>query len=1083
MNAMPRRPPPSVVLVGALAALAIEPTARAHHNSSHDQNPSPPAAMSSSTVYAFAAGSIIIPMDSCYDRPSFMADGDLGDIVKLTYGASSATTSNKACNGTTEKDDGIIDSYSLMQRLVKDGIKVYWAIRPGKTGWHDYDVAISKAGGAPVTWRNRAGSTSATKYSALTEIRYAGAPFIIDSTQAAAALAKLATYSSAYNTVDLHVATTAFQAPIFSSLSSLPKLAIIDLSDGTTDLSNEQTKKLAASVDEAGMSGMANTWYKWVTIPEVKADKLVSDGYKLAWVPPFDLKTGVAPTSAQTAFFAKLTAFAAQGGHILFMDGAVAAMEGYGNYGASYAEIQVPTGAYQTNGGLVVNGITSSWDNGNDDERTLGQDYSDPAAQFGGMVWTGIGGSKYNWKPRYDRAYHAGVRRMIYSDHASDDTKDRWDIATWRRYNNATTGGVIYYLGGDNWRKNTAAGFRVLLNTVFVHAGNVPPTTTFVARAAPVVGPVNDVQTYVQGSFSRSDPDEVATTFTGAASAAGFRFPHRIGQVRGYNVTAIATTATAHEAMGTPLWDAASHVPTPTAAGCSLWFAGSCRSVFTTTATGALPPRIMMSTANRSLFGSLLGGALSATDQDTLIGLLLAGRIDATTGTRVAKLGGVDRSSVALIEASPIAPTRPKMIYVNALDGMLHAICAEVKTGTGCDAIGRELWAYVPRTQLGKLRLNTQKLNGSPRVGDFLGNFDGQAGDEWRTVLAFATGSGTAASYDDAPAVIGVDITDPTNPAVLWEVATPATRGASELGLGLDVVVGNVRIDGSARPAVFVSTNQGGTGTAGVRVMAYSAVNGTALWPAAFTYTYPAPRTAASGSVPATGVPGGLAGYDEGDTGSLNRLAVPTLYGDLFVLDAATGTNLYGSNPVFRVSQDKKPIGAPPAIYKNDAGAFFAVVVTGGYVDDTAGATWTAGTQHVAAVKLDVPQNQVPLTELGQDGPYRPFVVDITGQGFAQPTIAGGELFVLTASTDINTVDPAAAGTGQMVRINLGTGEAQTYGVGSSGAAATEVVNGTVYISGTTNTMKVTPSGFIATGVATELQSVAKSIRRFWIAN
>ena len=1082
MNAMPRRPPPSVFLVGALAALSIGPTARAHHDSTHDQNPSPPAAMSSSTTYAFEAGSIIIPMDSCYARPSFMNDDEIADIVELIYGSSSATTTNKKCQSSTEKDDGIIDAYSLTQRLVKDGIKVYWAIKPGKTGWHDFDVKVSRTDGAPVTWRNRAGSTNASKYSGLSEIRYAGAPFIIDASQATAALAKMATYSSSYNTVDLHVATAGFEAPIFSGLSALPKLAIIDLSHSGTDLQNEKTKFLAESVDDAGMSGMANTWFEWITIPDVNAGKLISDGYQLAWVPPFELKTGVAPTTAQLTFFGKLAEFAAAGGHVLYQDGAISAMEGWGDWSGSYSEKHVPTSAYMSNGGVVVNGISSSWDNGNDDERTVAQDYSDPAAQFGGMVWTGIGGSKYNWKPRYDRAYHAGVRRMISSDHASDDTKRRWDIATWRRYNNSATGGVIYYLGGYNWRKNTMSGFRVLLNTVFVHATNVAPSTTFVARAAPVVGPVNDVQTYVQGSFSRSEPDEVATTFTGAASAATFRFPHRIGQVRGYNVTSIATTATAHESMGAPMWDAASHVPTATAAGCSIWFAGSCRSVFTTTATGAQPPRIMVSTANRTLFGGLLGGSLTNAEQETLIGLLLAGRLD-STGARVAKLGGVDRSSVALIEASPIAPTRPKMIYVNALDGMLHAICAEVKTGTGCDMIGRELWAYAPRTQLGKLRLNTQKLNGSPKVGDFLGNFDTQPGDEWRTVLAFATGSGTAATHADAPAVIGVDVTDPTNPAVLWEVATPATRGASELGVGLDVVVGNVRIDGSAKPAVIVSTNQGGTGTAGVRVMAYSAVDGSALWPSAFTYTYPAPRTASSGNVPATGIPGGLAGYDEGDTGAINRLAVPTLYGDLFVLDAATGANLYGSSPVFRTSQDKKPIGGAPAIYKNEAGAFFAVVVTGGYIDDSAGATWSSGTQHIAAVKLDVPQNQVPLSELGQDSAYRPFVVDITGRGFAQPTIAGGELFVLTASTDINTVDPGSAGTGQLVRINLGTGEAQTYAVGSSGAAATEVANGTVYVSGTTNTMKVTPSGFVATGVATELQSAAKSIRRFWISN
>jgi hypothetical protein len=349
-------------------------------------------------------------------------------------------------------------------------------------------------------------------------------------------------------------------------------------------------------------------------------------------------------------------------------------------------------------------------------------------------------------------------------------------------------------------------------------------------------------------------------------------------------------------------------------------------------------------------------------------------------------------------------------------------------------------------------------------------------------VLAFHTGTGTASDPSAAPAVYVLDITNPYDPKVLWEKATATNRGGGELGVGLDVAVGPVRVGNDIKPTVFVSTNNGGTSGSGVYVNAYSIVDGTPVWPAPWTFTYPNGRQNGGGP-PASGVPGGLAAYDRASTGALDRVVVPTLFGDLWVLDAATGANVYGTSPLFRFTQDKKPIGAAPAIYQTESGAYYAVIVSGGYVDDD-GATWSSGQQYAVAVKLEVPESEVPITESGPDSGLRPWVVDITGNVFAQPTIAGGEAFILTASTDINDTDTANAGTGNLVRIDLASGEDNVYAIGSSGASSVDFSSGTAYVSGLINTMKVdVSSDFNAAGKATELQSAAKAIRRFWISN
>ena len=68
----------------------------------------------------------------------------------------------------------------------------------------------------------------------------------------------------------------------------------------------------------------------------------------------------------------------------------------------------------------------------------------------------------------------------------------------------------------------------------------------------------------------------------------------------------------------------------------------------------------------------------------TFIQRIIAGS-EASAGVFVPKLGGVDRSTVAIISTSLVAGAgRPKVVYFGASDGMLHAVCGSEVANTGC---------------------------------------------------------------------------------------------------------------------------------------------------------------------------------------------------------------------------------------------------------------------------------------------------------------------------------------------------------------------------------------------------------------
>jgi type IV pilus assembly protein PilY1 len=107
--------------------------------------------------------------------------------------------------------------------------------------------------------------------------------------------------------------------------------------------------------------------------------------------------------------------------------------------------------------------------------------------------------------------------------------------------------------------------------------------------------------------------------------------------------------------------------------------------------------------------------------------------------------------------------SRQAMVYVAANDGMLHALNATT---------GEETWAYVPRMLLPELyrlsdanyaNIHRYYVDGSPEAGDVYFSSD----SAWHTILVGGLNKGGKGYY-------ALDITNPTDPVVLWEICSDA---------------------------------------------------------------------------------------------------------------------------------------------------------------------------------------------------------------------------------------------------------------------------------------------------------------------
>lgn len=116
--------------------------------------------------------------------------------------------------------------------------------------------------------------------------------------------------------------------------------------------------------------------------------------------------------------------------------------------------------------------------------------------------------------------------------------------------------------------------------------------------------------------------------------------------------------------------------------------------------------------------------------------------------------------------------SRSKVVVVGANDGMLHAFDANS---------GKELWAFIPQAvvknlpkladkQYGKPGLeHVNFVNGSPKVFSVCTGGCTTNSATWRSILVAGLNGGGRGYY-------ALDVTDPTNPSLLWEFDTDNDR-------------------------------------------------------------------------------------------------------------------------------------------------------------------------------------------------------------------------------------------------------------------------------------------------------------------
>ncbi|GEJ57874.1 putative metal-binding motif-containing protein [Anaeromyxobacter diazotrophicus] len=166
----------------------------------------------------FAAGSLVIPMDNCYQHRDTSA-------------------SNQTVGCTTTRDDGVFRAYGLVYFLLKHNVPVYWAIDNGKTSVTAADVTATASSGVVAQKMSWAGGTFADVAGLGSTVNYIGGPFVIDATDVASfnvvSLLQndpdFARFKSEA-VVDIHKVQVGFHANQVRPLSGPPpKLAILNI--------------------------------------------------------------------------------------------------------------------------------------------------------------------------------------------------------------------------------------------------------------------------------------------------------------------------------------------------------------------------------------------------------------------------------------------------------------------------------------------------------------------------------------------------------------------------------------------------------------------------------------------------------------------------------------------------------------------------------------------------------------------------------------------------------------------------------------------------------------------------------------
>ncbi len=481
---------------------------------------------------------------------------------------------------------------------------------------------------------------------------------------------------------------------------------------------------------------------------------------------------------------------------------------------------------------------------------------------------------------------------------------------------------TITYCNPD-WGKSNTCGIRYVLNTIFGLQFEI------ISNEYVVSSPIIDDGIMYIGSFE---------------------FPGHKGHLRAYDLS----TSPAIE-----LWDALNNIPDAgTGNPVSPSKNNLTRYIFTFVNSNNNMTKVEFDDSSAYSLQQYIdpSGTMTIDDVKALINTV-RGRYGASASNPLGiremnyKLWGIEYSTPAVIKGTPLIPgqeNRDRIVFVGANDGMLHAFYAgsyDSNTGKYTNGDGSEIWAYIPSTLLSYLkdqpfndynRSSVVSVSGSPAVGDFFVDIDGDGKKEWRTLLV---GTATVDSLNQG-VIFAMDVTDPYNPKVLWEKTFPAEN----MGKSKGPAIGHIFKDNDVKTWVFITTNFGSkepdaNGSYGIKAFAIDILTGSIEWKFSKTYTGNAVNINEVPHIPAL--------MDYNNDGMVDFVVFGDMQGRLWMLDAKTGQTVTSSgNPIFETytagNEGSEPIAGGVSIFNN-----WLIFGTGGanFASDT-------GTYHLYALRV-----------------------------------------------------------------------------------------------------------------------------------
>jgi len=397
--------------------------------------------------------------------------------------------------------------------------------------------------------------------------------------------------------------------------------------------------------------------------------------------------------------------------------------------------------------------------------------------------------------------------------------------------------------------------------------------------------------------------------------------------------------------------------------------------------------------------------------------------------------GGIMHSAPAIVgNGANTRFTRSKEIaYVGDLYGMLHAIDT---------SNGDEQWAYIPNNLLDKLKNDRAKsdsvadyaaVDASPTVRDVFFDPDQHpdVNPSWHTILVCPQGVG-------GNAVFALDVTDPDDWKILWEVTDDNTDYTEQplppgggMGQAFRAALAKVLVAETneqtnettyhAKWMVFVATSYANMENdhGGIHIYAFDLKTGNRVWRFSSTYA----------DLATNQIPAAVTTYDINGDGFVDRIYAGDMNGRMWELNALDGTNPYATEdsgdavPLFHAGVGN-PIAVSPAITQRN-GHVILVFGTGG----TNGATVPEGGRfYIYAVDAtrannfsteDINRNvedyNAATTYMGARA------LEAGEKAWSSPTIAANTIFMAISGGTLESDDPGSysGGGGRLIAVNL----------------------------------------------------------------